>query len=66
MREEYDFSKRKRGVYSRDLKDLHFPVYLDPQLEEYYKNIALKKNKDLSTIINTILQKEMELHDSLI
>ncbi|TGM01042.1 toxin-antitoxin system, antitoxin component, partial [Leptospira yasudae] len=23
-------------------------------------------NKDLSTIINTILQKEMELHNSLI
>ncbi|OMI17384.1 hypothetical protein BUQ74_10385 [Leptospira weilii serovar Heyan] len=37
MREEYDFSKRKRGIYSRDLKDLHFPVYLDPKLEEYYK-----------------------------
>ncbi|MBE8400232.1 toxin-antitoxin system, antitoxin component, partial [Leptospira borgpetersenii] len=45
MREEYDFSKGKRGIYSRDLKDLHFPVYLDPQLEEYYKKIALKKNK---------------------
>ncbi len=48
------------------LKDLHFPVYLDPQLEEYYKKIVLKKKKDLRTIINTILQKEMELHDSLI
>ncbi|EQA71157.1 hypothetical protein [Leptospira noguchii] len=66
MREEYDFSKGRRGVYLRDLKDLHFSVYLAPQLEEYYKKIALKKNKDLSTIINTILQREMELHDSLI
>lgn len=66
MREEYDFSKGKRGIYSRDLKDLHLPVYLDPQVEEYYKKIALKKNKDLSAIVNTILQKEMELHDSLI
>ncbi|MCR1795809.1 toxin-antitoxin system, antitoxin component, partial [Leptospira sp. id769339] len=56
MREEYDFSKGKRGTYSRDLKDLHLPVYLDPQVEEYYKKIALKKNKDLSSIINTILQ----------
>ncbi|EMK01452.1 hypothetical protein [Leptospira sp. B5-022] len=65
MREEYDFSKGKRGTYSRDLKDLHLPVYLDPQVEEYYKKIALKKNKDLSSIINTILQKEMELHNSL-
>ncbi|WP_061209034.1 hypothetical protein [Leptospira borgpetersenii] len=54
MREEYDFSKGKRGIYSRDLKDLHFPVYLDPQLEEYYKKIALKKNKDLRSGLKTI------------
>ncbi|EMJ64074.1 hypothetical protein LEP1GSC051_4510 [Leptospira sp. P2653] len=47
MRGEYDFSKRKRGIYSRDLKDLHFPVYLDLQLEEYYKKIALKRKKIL-------------------
>lgn len=65
MRDEYDFSKGKRGTYPRDLKDLHLPIYLDPQLEEYYKKIARKKNKDLSSIINAILQKEMELHDSL-
>ncbi|TGK23335.1 toxin-antitoxin system, antitoxin component [Leptospira yasudae] len=51
MREEYDFSKGKRGVYSRDLKDLHFPVYLDPQLEEYYKKIALKKIKILVQLL---------------
>ncbi|PJZ77502.1 toxin-antitoxin system, antitoxin component [Leptospira neocaledonica] len=66
MRDEYDFSKGKRGTYSRDLKNLHFPIYLDPKLEEYYKKIALKKNEDLSTIINAILKKEMELNDSLI
>ena len=65
MKNEYDFSKGKRGLYSRDIKDLHFPVYLDPKLEEYYQKIAEKKNIDLSTIINTILEKEMELHDSL-
>jgi hypothetical protein len=65
MREEYDFSKGKRGIYSRKLKDLHLPVYLNPKLEQYYQKIAEKKNIDLSTIINSVLEKEMELHDSL-
>lgn len=65
MREEYDFSKGKRGVHSRDANDLHLPVYLNPKLEEYYQKIAQKKNIDLSTIVNAILEKEMELHDSL-
>jgi hypothetical protein len=65
MREEYDFLKGKRGIYSRELKDLHLPVYLNPKLEQYYQKIAEKKNIDLSTIINSVLEKEMELHDSL-
>lgn len=65
MREEYDFSKGKRGVHSRDAKELHLPVYLNPKLEEYYQKIAQKKNIDLSTVVNAILEKEMELHDSL-
>ncbi|NCN11234.1 MAG: toxin-antitoxin system, antitoxin component [Leptospira sp.] len=65
MREEYDFSKGKRGIYSRELKDLHLPVYLNPKLEQYYQKIAEKKNIDLSTIVNSVLEKEMELHDSL-
>ncbi|TGL19724.1 toxin-antitoxin system, antitoxin component [Leptospira bourretii] len=66
MREEYDFSKGKRGLYSRDINDLHFPVYLEPDLEKYYKNIASQKNTDLSVIINSILEKEKELLEKII
>ncbi|QDK22056.1 toxin-antitoxin system, antitoxin component [Leptospira weilii] len=58
MREEYDFSKGKRGIYSRDLKDLHLPVYLDLQLEEYYKKIALKKKKDLRPLLIRFYKKK--------
>ncbi|MDF3822392.1 toxin-antitoxin system, antitoxin component [Leptospira sp. 96542] len=65
MRDEYDFSKGKRGLFSREKKDLHLPVYLNPKLEEYYQKIAQRKNLDLNTIINTVLEKEMELHNSL-
>ncbi|XDD59540.1 toxin-antitoxin system, antitoxin component [Leptospira sp. WS58.C1] len=61
MRDEYDFSKGKPGTYSRDLKDLHFPIYLDPKLEEYYKKMAQKKNEELSTIINAITSKRIRL-----
>ncbi|NCQ71486.1 MAG: toxin-antitoxin system, antitoxin component [Microcystis aeruginosa W13-16] len=66
MREEYDFSKGKRGLYSRDKKDLHLPIYLEPNLEKYYKNIASQKNTDLSAIINTILEKEKEILEKII
>ena len=43
--QEYDFSKGKRGLYSRDLNDLHLPVYLDPNLEKFYKNILNVKSE---------------------
>ena len=47
------------GNFSRNLNDLHLPVYLDPNLEAYYKKIADQKKTDLGTIINSILQKEL-------
>jgi len=65
MKEQYDFSKGKRGKYSRPLAELHLPIYLEPKLEEYFQKIAEKKNIDLSKIVNIILEKEMELHDNL-
>lgn len=65
MREEYDFSKGKRGLHSRDISDLHFPVYLEPILEKYFQNIASQKKTDLSVIINTILEKEKEILEKI-
>lgn len=65
MRKEYDFAKGKRGLHSRDISEVHLPVYLEPSLERYYQNIALEKKTDLSVLINTILKKEKEILEQI-
>ena len=62
MKKEYDFSKAEKGKFSRPLKDLEIPIYLDDKVKEYYLNIANKKNTDLNSIINKILANEMAIH----
>ncbi|EMN44778.1 hypothetical protein LEP1GSC086_0691 [Leptospira weilii str. LNT 1234] len=37
---------------------MHLPVYLDLQLEEYYKKIALKKKKDLRPLLIRFYKKK--------
>ena len=49
MKEEYDFSKGKRGqFYNADAK-FNFPIYLEPDIA---------KNADMNKIVNFLLKKE--------
>ncbi|MBM9501235.1 toxin-antitoxin system, antitoxin component [Leptospira sp. 201903071] len=66
MKKQYDFSKGKKGVFFiEDKKDIHLPIYLDNDIEEYFSKIASSKGKDLNSIINKVLKKEVELQKEL-
>lgn len=61
MKKEYDFSKGERGkFYSKDAV-FHIPVYLDPEVENFFKKLAKKQNIDLNQMINNLLFKDKEL-----
>ncbi|WP_162887817.1 toxin-antitoxin system, antitoxin component [Leptospira mayottensis] len=66
MKKHYDFSKGKKGVFFiEDKKNIHLPIYLDTDIEEYFSKIASSKGKDLNSIINKVLKKEVELQKEL-
>ena len=66
MKKHYDFSKGKKGIFHiNNAKDIHLPIYLDNDIEEYFTNIANSKGKDINTLINKILKKEVELQKEL-
>lgn len=66
MRKEYDFSKGKKGIfYSKDKRKAQYPIYLDATVEKHFSEIAKIKGKDISTIINNFLKKELEIHKDL-
>ncbi len=61
MKREYDFSKGVRGKFYRKGAELRLPIYLDAKLQEQLERLALKKGKDVSEMVNQLVQKEVEL-----
>lgn len=61
MKKEYDFSSAEQGKFYTKPEELHFPVYLDGQVESFFSQRARKCKIDVSTLINRVLRKEMEL-----
>jgi hypothetical protein len=61
MREEYDFSKAERGKFYRPDAELSVPVYLDQALQTRLSELAQDKGVELSTLVNALLKKDLEL-----
>ena len=64
MRKKYDFSKGERGKFYHPDAEFDLPVYLEPDITEYIKAIALKKNIDINEIVNDWLRKNIALIQS--
>jgi hypothetical protein len=66
MKKSIDFSKGKKGVFLlKDKSEIQLPVYLDIELQDYFSKLATAKGKDLNSIVNKVLKKELELHKEL-
>lgn len=61
MRDEYDFSNAERGKFYRKGAELHLPVYLDTQVQTELAALAQAKGMELSTLVNDLLKKDIEL-----
>lgn len=64
MRKEYDFSKGLRGKFYQPNTKLNLPVYLDTEVLSFVLKIAQKRKTDLSSIVNELLRKDMQLADT--
>ena len=61
MPAEIDFSGGKRGQFFKTDAQLHFPVYLDQQVQATLVALASAKGVDFSALINDLLKKDIEL-----
>ena len=61
MRRNYDFSKGVRGKFYREGAELQLPIYLDAKLQKQLERLAKKNGKDVSELVNQLLQREVEL-----
>jgi hypothetical protein len=56
MKKEYDFSKGERGKFYRPGIQLNLPVYLEPDLREYFPD-AESVNKALRCLLPLLSSK---------
>jgi hypothetical protein len=65
MKKEYDFSKGVRGKFYNPDGEFNLPIYLEPEIAEFVKKLADKKNLDQSRIVNLLLKNTRAFDDLL-
>lgn len=61
MRAEYDFSKGERGRFYHPSAVFSFPIYLEPDVNEFLTHLAEKKQVDIQDLVNDWLRADMKL-----
>ena len=61
MEKEYDFSNGTRGKFYSQNSEFQLPIYLEPEVESFFKKLAQKQKINLNQIINKLLLKDKEL-----
>jgi len=61
MKKEYDFSKGERGKFYNPDVEFYIPIYLDREIWDVLERIALRKNLEISNVVNQFLRKEIEI-----
>jgi predicted HicB family RNase H-like nuclease len=60
MKDEYDFSKAKRGRFYRPDAVLSPPVHLDPDVLAQLTAYAQARGVSLNELVNTLLKEDIE------
>lgn len=65
MKEEYDFSEAERGRFYHPDAVLRFPVYLDPEVDDYLSELAEQEDVDVQALVNEWLRANIRLVKSV-
>ena len=61
MKKEYDFSKGVRGKFYKPNIQINLPVYLDSEVLDFVQRIAIKRNTDISSVVNNLIKNDIQL-----
>ena len=61
MRKEYDFSKGEGGKFFRAGVELSVPIYLEPDVIKFVRELAKAKNEEVESIVNDWLRQDIAL-----
>jgi hypothetical protein len=61
MRKEYDFSKGERGKFYQPDVELNLPIYLEPDVAKFVRELAKAKNEGVEAVVNDWLRQDITL-----
>lgn len=65
MKTEYDFSKGERGKFYHPDATFSFPIYLEPDVNDFMSHIAAEKQIELQELVNEWLRTNIKLVKSV-
>jgi len=65
MKKQYDFSRGERGKFYNPKAQFNLPIYLDPEMAQFIRDIADKQNTEMNNVVNLLLHKNKDLIDSM-
>ena len=64
MKEHYDFSVAERGKFYRADAEFHFPVYLEPDVNDFLTRLAEQKQIAVDELVNELLRADIDIIQS--
>ena len=61
MKAEYDFSKGERGKFYKPDAVFSFPVYLEPDIDNFMNKLANEKDINVQELVNEWLRVNIKL-----
>jgi hypothetical protein len=61
MKAEYDFSKGERGRFYNPDAVFSFPVYLEPDVDNFLSTLADEKDTSVQDLVNEWLRMNIEM-----
>jgi len=65
MKKEYDFSKGERGKFYDPDVELCLPIYLEPDIADFMRQLAGQKDTDIEKLVNDWLRKNIDLIETV-
>jgi len=65
MKAEYDFSKGKRGKFYNPKAVFNLPIYLEKDVDDFMRQLADEKGKDIEKLVNEWLRGNIQLIQSI-
>ena len=65
MKEEYDFSKGERGRFYNPNAVFSFPVYLEPDVNDFMNKLADEKDVNVQELVNEWLRVNIKVIQSV-